>query len=150
LIAEKARFRHARKIERSVGYRIPDLAFSGATLDAVTSRMNIDRLDHVLQEQILSFMTVFLRCPCREAPHCGCPEKKFARELIELREQGLDHRQITTFLLEEFGIDVYPADILSFLEESVHVLEAIRDIARLQNRDALGAAASEHIRRIER
>jgi superfamily II helicase len=150
LIAERARFRHARKIERAVGYRIPDLAFSGATLDAVTSRLNMDRLDHVLREQILSFMAVFLRCTCREAPHCGCPEKKFAREIIELRERGLDHRQITAFLLEEYGIDVYPADILSYLEESVHILEAVRDIARLQHRGVLNAAASEHIRLIER
>jgi superfamily II helicase len=150
LIAEKARFRHARKIERAVGYRISDLAFSGATLDAITSRLNIDRLDHVLRDQILSFMTAFLRCTCREAPQCGCPEKKFAREIIDLRERGLDHRQITAFLLEEYGIDLYPADVLSFLEESVHVLEAIRDIAALQKRTDLESAASEHIVLIER
>jgi superfamily II helicase len=150
LIAERARFRYARKIERAVGYRIPDLAFSGGTLDAITSRLNIDRLDHVLQDQILSFITTFLRCSCRETPHCGCPEKKFAQEIIDLRERGLDHRQITAFLLEEYGIDVYPADVLSFLEESVHVLEAIRDVAALQKQTNLEAAASEHIRLIER
>jgi superfamily II helicase len=150
LIAEKARFRHARKIERAVGYRIPDLAFHGATLDAITSRLNVDRLDHVLRDQLLAFLAAFLRCTCREAPHCGCPEKKFAREIIELRENGLDHRQIASFLLDEYGIDVYPADILSFLEESVHVLEAVRDIAALQDRPRLEAAASEHIRLIER
>jgi superfamily II helicase len=150
LIAERARLRHARKIERAVGYRIPDLAFSGATLDAITSRLNVDRLDHILQEQILSFMSAFLRCTCRETPHCGCPEKKFTREVIELRERGLDHRQITAFLLEEYGIDIYPADVLSFLEESVHILEAVRDIAHLQHLDKLSVSASEHIRLIER
>jgi superfamily II helicase len=150
LIAGKARFRHARKIERAVGYRIPDLAFHGATLDAITSRLNVDRLDHVLRDQLLAFLAAFLRCTCREAPHCGCPEKKFAREIIELRENGLDHRQIALFLLDEYGIDVYPADILSFLEESVHVLEAVRDIAALKDRPGLEAAAGEHIRLIER
>lgn len=150
MIAERARFRHARKIERAVGYRIPDLAFSGATLDAVTSRLNFDRLDHVLREQVLAFMTSFLRCSCREAPQCGCPEKKFARELIELRERGLDHRQITFYLLEEYGIDVYPADVLSFLEESVHVLEAIRDVAGLQQQTVLEVSAVDHIRLLER
>ncbi len=150
MIAERARFKHARKIERAVGYRIPDLAFHGATLDAITSRMNIDRLDHVLRDQILAFLAAFLRCKCREAPHCGCPEKKFAREIIELRENGLDHRQIAAFLLEEYGITVYPADILSFLEESVHVLEAVRDIAALQKQTGLEAAAVGHIDLIER
>ena len=80
----------------------------------------------------------------------GVPERKFAREIIELRETGLDHRQIASFLLDEYGIDIYPADLLSFLEDSVHVLEAIRDIAALQNRTALLANAEEHIALIER
>ncbi len=88
MIAGRARFRYARKIERAVGYRIPDLAFHGATLDALSSRLNTERLDNVLKEQVLSFFHSFLRCNCHDSPHCGCPEKKFAREIIELRETG--------------------------------------------------------------
>jgi len=149
VIAGRARFRHARKIERAVGYRIPDLAFHGATLDALSSRLNTERLDHVLKEQILSFFNSFLRCNCRDNPHCGCPEKKFAREIIELRETGLDHRQIALVIQDEYGIDLYPADILSFLEESVHVLEAIRDVASLMKRAELEQSAIEHIGLIE-
>ena len=150
MIAGRARFRYARKIERAVGYRIPDLAFHGATLDALSSRLNLDRLDTILRDQILAFFNSFLRCSCREAPLCGCPEKKFAREIIELRENGLDHRQISQFLQDEYGIDIYPADVLSFLEESVHVLEAIRDIAAQKGKTALEEAADGHIDRIER
>lgn len=150
MIAQRARFRHARKIERAVGYRIPDLAFHGATLDALSSRMNPDRLDHVLKEQVLAFFNAFLRCGCRDAPQCGCPEKTFAREIIELRQNGLDHRQISVFLQDEYGLDIYPADVLSFLEESVHVLEAIRDIASLKGKTALKEAAIAHIAGIER
>ena len=150
MIAGRARFRHARKSERAVGYRIPDLAFHGATLDAISSRLNIDRLDTILREQILAFFNSFLRCSCRDAPQCGCPEKKFAREIIELRENGLNHRQISEFLQDEYGIDIYPADVLSFLEESVHVLEAIRDIAALKEKTVLEEAAVGHIDRIER
>ncbi|MDD1710933.1 MAG: DUF5814 domain-containing protein [Methanoregulaceae archaeon] len=150
MIAGRARFRYARKIERAVGYRIPDLAFHGATLDALSSRLNTERLDNVLKEQVLSFFNSFLRCNCRDSPHCGCPEKKFAREIIELRENGLDHRQIAGYLQDEYGIDLYPADILSFLEESVHVLEAIRDVASLMKKTDLERSASDHIELIER
>jgi superfamily II helicase len=150
VIAGRARFRYARKIERAVGYRIPDLAFHGATLDALSSRLNTERLDNVLKEQVLSFFNSFLRCNCRDSPHCGCPEKKFAREIIELRENGLDHRQIAGYLQDEYGIDLYPADILSFLEESVHVLEAIRDVASLMKKTDLERSASDHIELIER
>jgi len=150
VIAGRARFRQARKIERAVGYRIPDLAFHGATLDALSSRLNLDRLDNILREQVIAFFNSFLGCSCKDSPHCGCPEKKFAREIIELRENGLDHRQISQFLQDEYGIDVYPADVLSFLEDSVHVLEAIRDIAALKGKAVLEAAATRHIDQIER
>lgn len=150
MIAGRARFRHARKIERAVGYRIPDLAFHGATLDALSSRINLDRLDTVLRGQVLSFFNSFLRCGCRDTPQCGCPEKKFAREIIELRENGLDHRQVAAYLQEEYGIDLYPADVLSFLEESVHILEAIRDVASLRGMAGLEHAAADHIGQLER
>jgi hypothetical protein len=41
-------------------------------------------------------------------------------------------------------------DVLSFLEESVHVLEAISDVSRLQCRDELAKKTDETIRLIER
>lgn len=62
---------------------------------------------------------------------------------------GLDHRQISAHLLDEYGIDLYPADVLSFLEDSVHMLEAIQDVAELQDRGSLAENATEHIKNIE-
>ena len=150
MIADRARFRYSRKIERAVGYRLPDQAFSGTMLDAIHSHLDFDRLDHILKDQILSFFDSFLRCNCRDAPLCGCPERTFSREIIGLRENGLDHRQISEYLLDEYGIDIYPADVLSFLEETVHVLEAIRDIAVLKNIPQLVNSSREHIALIER
>ncbi len=150
MIAEKARFRHARRLERVAGFHIPDQAFHGATLEAISSHLNFDRLDHTLHDQLVRFVNAFLRCNCRDSPLCGCPERKFSQEILELRENGLDHRQITQYLLEEYGIEIYPADILSFLEDSVHVLEAVADIARLEGLPDLSVAASDHIRKLER
>jgi superfamily II helicase len=148
LIAAKAKFRGARKIERAAGYRIPDSAFHPAFLEAITAHLNFDQLDATLREQVLQFLHDFLRCDCRNRPLCGCPEKKFTRKLIELREDGLDHHQISGILLDEYGIDLYPADILSFLEDSVHILEAIEDIATLQGEKAVVAETKRHIRGI--
>jgi superfamily II helicase len=148
LIAGKAKFRGARKIERAAGYRIPDSAFHPATLEAITTRLNFDRLDTTLEEQLLQFLHDFLRCECHDNPLCGCPEKKFTKKIIELREEGLDHHQISSLLLDEYGIDLYPADILSFLEDSVHILEAIEDIARLQGERTIVSETERHIREI--
>ena len=150
MIADRARFRNAKKLERLAGYRLPELAFSGNMLETLCSRLNYDALDFGVRDQILAFFNDFLRCDCRDSPLCGCPEKKFARKVIELRENGLDHRQIASYMLDEYGIELFPADILSFLEESVHVLEAISDVSRLQSRQDLARTTDDHIRLIER
>lgn len=150
MIADRARFRHAKKLERLAGYRLPELAFSGNMLETLCSRLNYDALDYSVREQILAFFNDFLRCDCRDSPLCGCPEKKFAIKVLELRENGLDHRQISGFLLDEYGIELFPMDVLSFLEESVHVLEAISDVSRLQGKAELAKKTDEHIRLIER
>lgn len=150
MIADRARFRHAKKLERLAGYRLPDLAFSGNMLETLCSRLNYDALDYAVREQILAFFNDFLRCDCRDSPLCGCPEKKFAIKVLELRENGLDHRGISGVLLDDYGIELFPMDVLSFLEESVHVLEAISDVSRLQGKGELAKKTDEHIRLIER
>ena len=150
MIADRARFKNAKKIERLTGYRLPELAFSGNMLEALCSRLDYDSLDYGVRDQILAFFNDFLRCSCKDSPLCGCPEKMFSKKVIELRENGLDHRQIANFLLDEYGIEVFPADILSFLEESVHVLEAMSDVARLQGQEDLAKKTDGHIRLIER
>ncbi|MDD1660190.1 MAG: DUF5814 domain-containing protein [Methanomicrobiales archaeon] len=148
MIADRARFRAVRKLERATGMRIPDLAFHVAFLEVVSSGINFEYLDGPLRAQLLEFVREFLSCGCRDSPDCGCPERRFARKVLELREEGLDHRQISVHLLEEYGIDLYPADILSYLEESVHVLEAIREVARIQGSETIRANCDRHLRRI--
>jgi superfamily II helicase len=69
--------------------------------------------------------------------------------IVDLRERGLDHRQISGFLLDVYGIGLFPADILSFLEDSVHRLEAIRDVAALQGKDAIARRAQARIQGIK-
>lgn len=150
MISDRARFRIAKRIERLAGYRLPDRAFSGTMLTTLTSGINFDAFDFAIREQLLNFFNDFLRCSCRDSPLCGCPERKFALKILELRENGLDHRQIASFLRDEYGIEVFPADVLSFLEDSVHVLEAIEDVARLKNRPDLADRTGRHIRLIER
>jgi superfamily II helicase len=150
LIADRARLRVAKRIERLAGYRVSDRAFNGTMLETLSSGINYDSFDFAVREQILAFFNDFLRCDCRDCPLCGCPEKKFAQKVLELRENGLDHRQIAAFLLDEYGIEVFPADVLSYLEDSVHVLEALLDVARLKGRQELAHRTGEHIRLIER
>jgi superfamily II helicase len=144
LIAGRARFSGIRKLERATGLRLPDQAFHGAFLEAISSGVNLRSLDGTLREQIKNILHDFVSCGCRDAPGCGCPERRFAARIIELRESGLDHRQIALQILDEYGISLYPADILSFLEDSVHLLEALGDVARLAGEGDLAGRCEEH------
>lgn len=150
MIASRARFAGIRKLERATGLRLPDAAFHGAFLEAISSGVNLRSLEGTLREQIRNILHDFVSCGCRDAPDCGCPERRFAARIIELRESGLDHRQIANQLLDEYGISTYPADILSFLEDSVHGLEALRDVARLKGEETLAGGCEERIRQIVR
>jgi superfamily II helicase len=149
VIVSKARFRFHRHLGRIVGYRLPDSAFHGAVIEALLS-ISYDSFDRTTREQIFAFHKAFLQCKCPNSPLCGCPERKFVKELIELRESGLDHRQISEFLADEYGIEMYPADILSFLEETVHVLEAVRDVASQVDEGSLRRKTEQHIEAIEK
>jgi superfamily II helicase len=149
VIANKARFHSSKKLEKITGIRIPGFAFNGAFLEIVSSQVNFEYLDRGLRNRLLNFFRDFINCNCRDSPFCGCPERKFAMMLIELREMGLDHRQISDHLLEEYDIEIFPADVLSYLEDSVHVLEAIRDVAELQGEEEMMRMAKENIKDIE-
>jgi len=150
VIAGRARFAAIRKLEKATGLRLPDQVFTGAFLEAVSGGVNLRSLDGAQREQIRNILHDFASCGCRDAPLCGCPERRFAARIIELRENGLDHRGIADHLLEEYGISTYPADILSFLEDSVHVLEALRDVARLRGEEALAQRCDESMKQIIR
>lgn len=150
MIASRARFRYIRKLQRAAGYRLPDGAFHPANLEAIMGSMNIDSLDPSAREQVMNFMNDFLDCECKDAPLCGCPERKFAICILELRECGLDHKDIRKHLLSEYGIDLFAADILTFLEESVHLLEAVRSVADLKGKAELVESVDDHIKNISR
>lgn len=149
MIAAKARFRFAKKLQNIAGYRVPDFAFNGAFMDILVSSLDYDSLDRTMRSQIIQFYKDFLECGCRESPQCGCPERKFALKVLELRSLGLDHRQISEVLVDDYGVEIYPADILSFLEDSVHTLEAIRDVARIEGKEALLQKTIDAIGEIE-
>jgi len=150
VIAGRARFRYIKKLQRAAGHRLPESAFHPANLEAITGSMNIDSLDPGARDQVLRFFKDFLECKCRDSPLCGCPERKFVISILELREMGLTHKEIHRHLIDEYGIDLFPADILSFLEESLHRLDAIRSVADLAGQNDLVKLSDEQIRKISR
>ena len=149
MIAAKARFRAAKKLQSIIGYRIPEKVFSGPFLEVMVSNIDYDNLDRGLREQLMNIFKDFLDCRCRDSPMCGCPERKFTRTILELRMEGLDHRGISQVLLDEYGIELYPMDIMSFLEESVHVLEAVCDVAEIEGSEEIVEKTKDALKGLE-
>ncbi|MCL2460644.1 MAG: DUF5814 domain-containing protein [Euryarchaeota archaeon] len=146
----KAKLVYAKKLGSVVRYRVPDGAFHGTVLELLASGTGLEQLDNRSRDQYLAFFRAFINtCSCKTRPFCGCPERLFIREVIELRQSGWTHKEIADYLLDEYGIALYPTDILSFLEESVHVLEAIHRVSMLSDRPEVSASAASHITLIE-
>jgi superfamily II helicase len=150
VIASRARFHYIKKLQRAAGYRLPDGAFHPANMEMIAGSMDIDSLDPGTRDQILHFYKDFLECNCRDSPLCGCAERKFIVVVLDLREAGLNPKEIHSQLLDDYGIDLFPADILNFLEDSVHLLEAVRSVADLAGQKELAERSDEHIRQIAR
>jgi len=146
----KAKLVYAKKLGNVVRYRVPDGAFHGAVLELLASGTGLEHLDNRSRDQYLAFFRAFVnKCSCKTRPFCGCPERLFIREVIELRQSGFTHKEIADYLLDEYGIVLYPTDILSFLEESVHVLEAIYRVSMLSDRPNVSVSAANHITLVE-
>ena len=85
-ITDKIYVKNHRQIGSQLETNIPKGAFKGATLDMLFQGENLAQLDDTTQERVLDFAEDFLDCDCQSNPYCGCPERKFMRYLLDLRE----------------------------------------------------------------
>ena len=98
-------------------------------MDILYQGEGLAELDDATRDRILDFAEDFLDCDCESNPHCGCPDRKFIRYLLELRENGLGPDAIVDVMGDEYMLYAYPGDILSFLDSAVRTLEAAETLA---------------------
>jgi len=128
-ITDKIYVKNHRQLASQLETSIPKSAFAGATLDLLFQGENLAKLDDATRDRILDFAEDFMDCDCEANPHCGHPEQKFVRYLLELREQGLGPDTIVDVMGDDYMLYAYPGDVLSFLDNSVRTLEAIETLA---------------------
>jgi len=141
-ITEKIYVKNHRQLASQIETSFPKGAFHGATMDILYQGEGLSKLDDATQERVLDFTEDFLDCDCEASPHCGCPERKFIRYLLELREQGLGPDAIVDVMGDDYMLYAYPGDMLSFLDSSVRTLEAAESLADVDGRPE----ASERVR----
>ncbi|MFB6119453.1 DUF5814 domain-containing protein [Halosegnis sp.] len=147
-ITDKIYLKNHRQIATQLETSIPKSAFAGATLDLLFQGEELANLDDATQDRVLEFATDFLDCDCQSNPHCGHPERKFIRYLLELREQGLGPDAIVDVMGDDYSLYAYPGDVLSFLDDSVRALEAIEELADVDGHEATAAEARERRQRL--
>ncbi|WP_435196558.1 DUF5814 domain-containing protein [Natronomonas sp. EA1] len=142
-ITDKIYVKNHRQLASQLEVNIPKSAFSGATLDLLFRGENLAKLDDASQERVLDFASDFLDCTCEANPHCGHPERKFMRYLLELRAQGLGPDAIVDVMGDDYLLYAYPGDVLSFLDNSIRTLEAVEELAHVENNNEAARRAAD-------
>jgi superfamily II helicase len=142
-VTDKVYVKNHRQLASQLETGIPRGAFSGATLDLLYGAEGLAELDDATRERVLAFAEDFLDCDCESNPHCGHPERKFVRYLLELRAGGLGPEAMVDAMTADYHVYAYPGDVLSFLDDAVRTLEAVEALAEVEgNREAADRAAA--------
>ncbi|WP_267641104.1 DUF5814 domain-containing protein [Haloarchaeobius amylolyticus] len=137
-ITDKIYVKNHRQLSSQLDTNIPKGAFKGATLDILfNGGENLDKLDETTRERVLDFAQDFMDCGCDNAPYCGHPERKFISYLLELRAQGLSPSAIVDVMGDDYMVYAYEGDVLSFLDDGVRTLEAMEELARVDDNEEM-------------
>jgi len=142
-ITDKIYVKNHRQLASQLETSFPKGAFKGATLDILFQGEGLAKLNEASQDRVLDFAEDFLDCDCQANPHCGCPEEKFVRYLLELRAQGLGPDAIVDVMGDDYMLYAYPGDVLSFLDDSVRTLEAVEALADVDAKPDVAKQARE-------
>ncbi len=140
-ITDKVYLKNHQQIASQLERSFPRGAFKGATLDILYQGEGLAKLDDATRDRVLDFAEDFLDCDCEANPHCGCPERKFVRYLLELRAEGLGPDAIVDVMGDDYMLYAYPGDVLSFLDDSVRTLEAVEALADVDGQPESGEQA---------
>jgi helicase len=120
----------AERISVKLRMQISQRALHGSVLDMINSE-DLSKLESKEQQELLNFAKDFTRCDCKDAPYCGCPERKVSMRILELRAEGASPNQIIQEFGDFYGMYAYTGDLINYLDQIVRHLEAIEKIARV-------------------
>lgn len=147
-ITDKIYLKNHRQIVSQLETSIPKSAFAGATMDVLYSGEGLSQLDDATRDRLLDFASDFLDCETEAELYTGYPERAFIHYLLSLREQGLGPDAIVDVMGDDYMLYAYPGDVLSFLDDSVRTLEAVEDLAHVDENESAARAAADRIRKI--
>ncbi len=133
-------FRYASQLSDALGTDLPTRVF-GAGLDIVFSADGMSKLKENVKRTMLDFAREFMACRCKDAPYCGCAQKKFSARVIELCTEGLSPEKIIAYLTNQYGVYAYGGDVLNYLDQAARALEAVEMIAGIFGKKEISGKA---------
>jgi superfamily II helicase len=140
-VTDKVYVKNHRQLASQLDTSFPRSAFAGATLEALFGAEGLAELDSTTRERVLDFAEAFMDCDCQSAPHCGHPERKFVRYLLELRAGGLGPEAMVDAMTDDYMLYAYPGDVRSFLDDAVRTLDAVEALAEVDGDDGMADRA---------
>ncbi|MFW9897380.1 MAG: DUF5814 domain-containing protein, partial [Candidatus Thorarchaeota archaeon] len=123
--------------------------FSGSVLslmnaEYVKKRKNFSR-DFI--EFISKWISEIFNCNCKDNPYCNCGRINLEKMILDLRiKHKLSIEDISRIFEEEYKILIFKGDLISYLEELIYSLEAIKNI--LEGVSGLDLEYNEEIKSI--
>lgn len=142
-ITDKVYLADHRSLTAQLGRSVPRSAFAGATLDILWDGEHLERMDAAARDRVVAFAADFMACDCRANPHCGHPEAAFIGYLLDLRAAGGDPEAMVETMRTDYGVEAYPGDVLSFLDDAIRTLEAVEQLAEATGEPAAARRARE-------
>ncbi|OLS22936.1 MAG: putative ski2-type helicase [Candidatus Heimdallarchaeota archaeon LC_3] len=132
-------------LERSLQTRVRTRFFNSNILDLINKMgEKSDKMEPKALQILISWFQMFFNCKCKDKPDCDCGKVKVNNKLIEYRLLGLSPGRIAKKIDIEYGLYVYPGDLLRWLESVLYKLEGIEKIATALEQN------TKEIRRITR
>ncbi|MFW9930123.1 MAG: DUF5814 domain-containing protein, partial [Candidatus Thorarchaeota archaeon] len=123
-------------LERSLQTRVKTRLFNSNALDLVDKVSElVKKLDPKVMQILIKWFQDFFNCKCRDKPDCDCGKVNVNKKLLEYRLLGLSPNAIAKKLNNEYGLYIYPGDLLRWLESILYKLEGIEKIILALNHE---------------
>ncbi len=130
-----------KNMERSFKRETSSRFFDSEVLDLLSRPKGV--FSDWFKEAIGRITLDILACDCRDSPHCECPPRKLSAIILQLRISGRSPEAISNEIMERYGIEVYPGDVLEYLNDAARLSEALCRLCDVLNRPKLADRSHE-------
>jgi len=119
--------------------------FSGTTLEKIYFQNRKEALSKHGEEVLINLLTEFFSCGCKDAPYCKCPKIEIGKRLLDLRKAKLSPHRISEEFRKEYGLKIFSADLINWLDSAIRTLETTEKIFTLYGKEKQRKATIKEI-----